>query len=109
MLIFPGSVLLCKIIGKPGKHSKNDPLAPPAIEGTIWMVLSIPVAIAAALYRIECFCPAMLLVIAGGYLTFATLYAARFLFICVAGRIGTTAGRSSLVPLGSDHVIIGRW
>jgi len=74
MLIFPASVLLCKVIGRSGRHSNNNPLAPLAVEGTIWMLLSIPVAIGAALYRVEWFFPAMLLVIAGRYLTFATLY-----------------------------------
>ncbi len=77
MLIFPASVLLSKIIGRPGKHSKGNPLAPLAIEGTIWMMLSILVAIGAAFYKVEWFFPAMLLVIAGRYLTFATLYGRR--------------------------------
>jgi hypothetical protein len=73
-LIFPASVLLCKAIGRSGRHSKSNPLAPLAIEGTIWMLLCIPVAVGAALYRVDWFFPAMLLVIAGRYLTFATLY-----------------------------------
>ena len=77
MLIFPSSVLLSKIVGRPGSHSKGNPLAPLAIEGTIWMILSIPVAIGAALYKIEWFFPAMLLIIAGRYVTFATLYGMR--------------------------------
>jgi hypothetical protein len=77
MLIFPASVLLCKVMGRSGKHSKNNPLAPLALEGTFWMTLSIPVAIGAALYRVEWFFPAMLLVIGGRYLTFATLYGMR--------------------------------
>lgn len=49
-------------------------MAPLALEGTIWLLLAIPVAIGAALYRVEWFFPAMLLVIAGRYLTFSTLY-----------------------------------
>ncbi|MEL7187564.1 MAG: hypothetical protein AAFN50_14210, partial [Pseudomonadota bacterium] len=77
MLIFPASVVLCKIIGRSGKHHKDNPLAPLAIEGTIWMLLCILVAIGAALYKIEWFFPAMLLVIAGRYLTFSTLYGLR--------------------------------
>jgi len=77
MLIFPASVVLCKVLGRSGKHSNGNPLAPLAIEGTIWMLLSIPVAIGAALYRVEWFFPAMLLVIAGRYFTFATLYGMR--------------------------------
>jgi hypothetical protein len=77
MLIFPASVLLCKAIGCTGKHRPDNPLALLAIEGTIWMLLSIPIAVGTALFRIEWFFPAMLLVIAGRYLTFATLYGMR--------------------------------
>lgn len=77
MLIFPVSVLFCKVLGRTGKHSKDNPLAPLAIEGTLWMLLSIPVAIGVSLYKVEWFFPAMLLVIAGRYLTFSTLYGMR--------------------------------
>ncbi len=77
MLIFPASVLLCKALGRSGRHSKDNPLAPLAIEGTIWMVLSILVAAGIALYRVEWFFPAMLLIIGGRYLTFVTLYGIR--------------------------------
>jgi hypothetical protein len=74
MLIFPFSLLLCKVLGRSGKHNKDNPLAALALEGTIWMLLCIVVAIALAYYRVEWFFPAMLLVIGGRYLTFATLY-----------------------------------
>ena len=77
MLIFPASVLLGKVIGCPGKHSKDNPLAPLAIEGTIWMLLSIPVAAGAAFFRPGWFFPGMLLIIAGRYLTFSTLHGMR--------------------------------
>ena len=69
MFIFPLSVLLGKIIGCAGTHQKGNPLAPLAIYGTIWMVLSIPIAVGAALTRIEWFFPAMLLVIGSRYPT----------------------------------------
>ncbi|KKO10906.1 DUF7010 family protein [Pseudohongiella sp.] len=81
MFIFPVSVVLCRLIGCTGKHSKDNPLAPLAMEGTIWMLLSIPIAIAAAMFRVEWFFPAMLLVIAGRYLTFSTLYGMRIFWI----------------------------
>jgi hypothetical protein len=77
MFIFPASILFCKAIGCSGKHRKDNPLAPLAIAGTIWMVLSIPIAVGAALFRIEWFFPAMLLVIGSRYLTFPTLYGIR--------------------------------
>lgn len=76
-LIFPISVLLSRIVGRSGKPSQGNPLAALALEGTIWMLLGIPVAIGAAFYRLEWFFPAMLLVIGGRYLTFATLYGMR--------------------------------
>jgi len=81
MLIFPVSVLLCKIIGVPGKHKKGNPLAPLALEGTFWMLISIPVAVGAAFYRIEWFFPAMLFVIGGRYLTFSSLYGIRLYWV----------------------------
>lgn len=80
-LIFPVSILLCKLIGRSGKHNKSNPLAPLAIEGTFWMLLSIPVAAGAAFYRLEWFFPAMMLVIAGRYLTFSTLYGLRVYWV----------------------------
>ena len=81
MVIFPFSILLSKMIGRSGKHAKDNPLAPLAISGTIWMLLSIPIAIAVSLHRIEWFFPAMLLVIGGRYLTFSTLYGLKLYWI----------------------------
>lgn len=81
MLIFPLSVLLCKLLGRSGKHHKDNPLAALAIEGTFWMLLSIPVAVAASFYKLELFFPAMLMVIAGRYLTFNTLYGSRVFWV----------------------------
>ena len=74
MAIFPVSVVLSKILGRSGKHAKSNPLAPLAISGTFWMLLSIPIAVGVSLHRVEWFFPAMLLVIGGRYLTFTTLY-----------------------------------
>ncbi|MDN4501701.1 hypothetical protein QX776_04780 [Alteromonadaceae bacterium BrNp21-10] len=81
MLIFPVSVVICKMMGRSGKHQKDNPLASLAIEGTFWMLLSIPVAVGAAMYKIELFFPAMLMVIAGRYLTFNTLYGSKVYWV----------------------------
>lgn len=81
MLIFPASVMVCKLAGRPGKHSEGNPLAPLAIEGTIWMLLSIPIAVGVAFYKLEWFFPAMLLVIGGRYFSFATLYGLRVYWV----------------------------
>ncbi len=90
MLIFPLSVLLSKLAGRSGSYQKGNPLAPLAISGTIWMLLSIPIAVAVSLYRIEWFFPAMLLVIGGRYLTFGTLYGDRVYWL-FGGALGIAA------------------
>lgn len=95
MAIFPISVLLCKLAGRSGKHQSDNPLAALANEGTVWMLLSIPIAIGAAFYRYEWFFPAMLLVIAGRYLTFQTLYGNKLFWLFAAAL--ATAGIVSLM------------
>jgi acyl dehydratase len=59
------------------------------------MLLSIPIAIAASLYRVEWFFPAMLFVIAGRYLTFSTLYGMRIFWLLSAALVA--AGSMSVV------------
>jgi len=77
MLIFPASLVLCRQLGRSGKHAKDNPLGPLAIYGTLWMLFCIPIALAVSMYRLDWFFPAMLLVIGGRYLTFETLYGMR--------------------------------
>jgi len=77
MFIFPASVLLTKLLGRPGRHSRGNPLGALAMEGTLLLVLTLPLALVVSLYRIEWFFPAMLLLIGGRYFTFATLYGTR--------------------------------
>ena len=89
-LIFPASVVLCKCLGRSGKHASGNPLAPLAMEGTVWMLMCMPVAAAVALYHIEWFFPAMLLVIGGRYLTFTTLYGLRVYWL-LGGGVGVLA------------------
>jgi len=45
------------------------------------MLLSIPIAVGCAFYRIEWFFPAMLFVIGGRYLIFSTLYGRRLYWV----------------------------
>ena len=72
--IHPVGVLLAKLLGAPGKHRADNPMAGLAVESTFWMLAGILVAIGISLHRIEWFFPAMLLVIGGRYLTFRTIY-----------------------------------
>lgn len=87
MFIFPLSVALSKGLGRSGAHAKGNPLAPLAASGTVWMLLSIPIAYGAALHRAEWFFPAMLLVIGGRYMTFATLYGLRVYYVLGAALV----------------------
>src|SRR4249920_1441105 len=59
MFIFPVGVLLAKLLGRPGKHSPRNPLGTLAMEGTVLLMLALPLAFVVSLYRIEWFFPAM--------------------------------------------------
>jgi hypothetical protein len=90
MLIHPVGVLIAKLLGRPGAHTKGNPLGALALEGTIFMLLCLPLAYAVSVHRIEWFFPAMLLVIGGRYLTFATLYGWR-IFRVLGGALALMA------------------
>ena len=102
MLIFPTSVMVCKLAGRPGKHSEGNPLAPLAIEGTIWMLLSILTAVGVAFYKVEWFFPAMLLVIGGRYFSFATLYGLRIYW-----AFGATLAMAGMLLAISEAPVAG--
>lgn len=69
--------LVARLAGGSGKHAPANPLARLAMEGTVYMLLCLPVAVVVFLYNSAWFFPAMLLNIAGRYLTFQTLYGMR--------------------------------
>jgi hypothetical protein len=95
MFIFPLSVALSKLMGRSGVHSKANPLSSLATTGTIWMLLAIPIAYGASLYKVEWFFPAMLVTIGGRYLTFTTLYGLRTYYLC--GAALAAAGVASVL------------
>lgn len=84
MFIHPLAVVLNKMLGRSGKHNPANPLAGLAMASTFWMILCIPLAFAISTVRIDLFFPAMLLIIGGRYLTFATLYGTRVYWVCGA-------------------------
>lgn len=100
MLIHPISLVLCKVLGRSGRHSPGNPFAALAMATTIWMILSLPLAYAASIVRIELFFPAMLLVIGGRYLTFSTMYGLRIYWLCGAALAGAgwMMARFGVVP-----------
>jgi hypothetical protein len=102
-LIHPISTLLCRALGRSGKHSPGNPLAPLAFATTLWMIFCLPLVYGASLLRIEWFFPAMLLVIGGRYLTFSLLFGLRLywvigLALAVAGYL---LGKATVAPAWS--------
>ena len=84
MLIHPAAMLIAKLLGRPGTHTPGNPLAPLALEGTAFFLLGIPLALGLTRVQPAWFFPAMLLLIGGRYLTFATLYGRRAFWMCGA-------------------------
>lgn len=81
MLIFPLATFIGKLLGIKGGHDKSNPLGKLAMEGTLWMILCIPLAYGLSLVKEAWFFQGMLLIIAGRYLTFASVYGLRIYWI----------------------------
>lgn len=74
MLIYPLGLLLCRVLGASGSHSKGNPLGQLAGASTFWLIFCLPLAWALSLQQAAWFFYAMLLVIGGRYLVFASVY-----------------------------------
>ncbi|HEY0489810.1 MAG TPA: hypothetical protein VGD30_09890 [Telluria sp.] len=84
MFIHPLSVLFNKALGRSGKHNPANPLAGLAMASTFWMIMCLLLAYAISTVRLDLFFPAVLLIIGGRYLTFATLYGTKVYWACGA-------------------------
>ncbi len=65
MLIHPVGLLICKLLGARGSHSKGNPLGELAGASTFWLIFSLPLAYGLGLQNAGWFFLAMLLVIGG--------------------------------------------
>lgn len=90
MFIYPLSVLLAKLLGLSDAHTKGNPLANLAMEGTLFMLMCLPIAFGLSLQHSEWFFQAMLLIIGGRYLTFASMYGDRLYWV-LGGTLGIAA------------------
>jgi hypothetical protein len=70
-----------RMLGASGKHAATNPLGKLALEGTIFMLMCLPLAYAISIYRMEWFFPAVLMIIGGRYLTFGTIYGTRLYWL----------------------------
>ncbi len=77
MFIHPAGLLIAKALRRPGAHSSVNPLGILALEGTVLMLLCLPLVYGVSRADLEWFSPAMLLVIGDRYRTFATVYGMR--------------------------------
>lgn len=102
MFIHPVSVVVVRMLGRTGSHTPGNPMGALAMATTFWMILSFPIAYAASMVRIEWFFPAMLAVIGGRYLTFATIYGARIYW--VFGSALAVAGWLLAQALVAPHI-----
>ncbi|XSG76875.1 DUF7010 family protein [Herpetosiphon llansteffanensis] len=113
MLIYPVSIVICKILGARGTHTKGNPLGLLAGASTFWLVFCMPLAYGLGREQPAWFFSAMLIVIGGRYLVFATLYGMRLywilglalaaaaiglVFLSAAASIAVSAG--ALIELG---------
>ena len=96
MLIHPAGVLLARALGRRGQHAHGNPLGTLALETTVWLVLSMPLAYVVSWYRVDLFFPAMLLVIGGRYATFATMFGTRVFWICGGALVAAAYALASL-------------
>ncbi len=103
MLIHPVAIVLSKLSGRPGSHSKDNPLARLAIETTFWLLLAIPLAFLLSFQRVEWFFIAMLVTIGGRYFTFSTLYGLRIYWLLGAtlalAAFGLAASNAGSAPI----------
>ena len=95
MLIHPLGVLLDKLAGRSGQHSKGNPLAPLALESTVLLFIGLFIAFVAVQSQPGWFYPIMLLTIGGRYLLFQTLYGLKVYWLI--GGVLLLAGALCLV------------
>ncbi len=77
MFVFPISIVLSKIFGRPGANAKGNSLGFLGLESTGILIFCYPIAYAVSLVHIEWFFPAMLIFIGVRYLMFTTLYGSK--------------------------------
>jgi len=109
-LIHPVAVLFERLLGASGKHSSGNPLGALAGASTVWLILSLPLAYVVGLQRPAWFFCAMLSVIGGRYLVFATLYGMRAywllgLVLAGSGWLLAALGGSAQVVAGAGAAI----
>jgi hypothetical protein len=107
MFIFPLTQVVLKIMGRPATLSDENPLKFLAMQIAFTIPLTIPIAGAAALHRLQWFYPAMLVIVGAHYLPFVTLYGMR-VYAVLAG-IMVASGLAIAMFLPHASIGFGGW
>lgn len=95
-LIHPVGLVVDKLLGAPGTHTKGNPMGELAGASTFWLIFSLPLAYGLSLHDINWFFPAMLLIIGGRYLVFSTIYGMRLYWVLGIALAGAGVGLGML-------------
>ena len=102
MFIHPVGLLICKLLGSRGTHTRGNPLGLLAGASTFWLIFCLPIAYLLSVRQPGLFFPAMLLIIGGRYLVFATIYGMRLYW--ALGLVLAGAG-FALAPLNATAFV----
>ena len=106
MFIFPLTQLALRIVGGPTTLRSENPLSGLAMQVAFIIPVSIPVIGAAALYNVDWFYPAFMVIVGAHYLPFVFLYGMRA-YAVLAGVL--IAGGVTIGYLLPDTFSIGGW
>lgn len=88
VLIFPITSLLSRLTHGRGSLSKENPMDQLATQVAFTVPFALPVVAGAALYKLNWFYPAMLVIVGAHYLPFAFLYGMRSFLVLGGAMIG---------------------
>lgn len=103
MLIHPVGLLLCRLSGASARHGKGNPMGQLAGASTFWLIFCLPMAYLLGLQHAAWFFAAMLLVIGGRYLVFATVYGMRLYWVL---GLALAAAGCALAALSAPAAIV---
>jgi hypothetical protein len=106
VFIFPATLLILRMMGRATSLSAQNTLGQLATQVALTIPLNLPVVAAAALYRLNWFYPAFMVVVGAHYLPFAFLYG--MWQFTVLGSVLIGAG-VTVALYGPDHFGAGAW
>lgn len=106
MFIFPLTQLFVRLIGRPGKVSKENGLWYLGSQTAFTVPINFLLVGAATLYKIEWFFPAAMIVVGSHYLPFITLYGMKMFGVLAAILVIAGAG---LALYGPPIFSLGGW